>query len=115
MTMRAHIERDSAIGRTDDWGNPTAPIWAPIATPIACNAWETTKQSGHRKVDEDKVAALKTIIMTTPLEVDISIRDRISKIVDRLDRTIFEGPFTVDGGKRLRDHIEWELGGGRIN
>ena len=116
MTMSAHVERNSGAGIQDDWGAPEAPIWAPVEKTIPCYAWEKSRKEGQRKkVDKMKVVMLRSLVMMTALGVDLTENDRISRITDRSGNAVFEGPFVVDGGKRLPHHVEWELGEGRIN
>ena len=113
MTMRAVVERNETAGQSDGWNNPVLPSWAERADRIPCYAWETTKPGGRKVVDGVKIAALTAVMMMTGLNASIGDNDRIARIEDRRGATVFAGPLTIDGSKRLDTHREWELGDGR--
>ena len=120
MTMQAVVERNTAVDTLDGWHNPVPPNWVLQDSKVSCYAWETPTPGGRKTVDDRKVATMMTLRMMTSLQAvagtDPQLRDsdRIVRIEDRREQTLFDGPFVIDGRKRLDTHLEWELGEGRV-
>ena len=110
MTMRAHVERDTAALVKNPWNTDVVPVWTALDDTIPCYVWMRT---GKKVADDRKVAVLKDLRMMTPHSADLKESDKVTKITDRKGATLFPGPFTIDASQRMDTHVEWLLGEGR--
>ena len=104
MTMRAAVERDTSTG-TDDFGNPDKPNFTTLAT-VPCWAWSSTDRE---VVDGGKSASIESFRAMFPKAADVKEGDRIAKITDRRDVTLFPGPFAIETMQFKHDHLEADL------
>lgn len=94
LSMRAHVERNIATGK-DGWNNPAAPNFQPHAV-LACFAW--VPKVGDDIVDGKKVAAKQDVRMMVALGADLLPSDRIAKITNIREDTIYHrGPLRIEG------------------
>jgi hypothetical protein len=101
MTHRTTIERDQA-GADSSWGGTATPDWQPLLTGQPCRLWF---KAGRQVVDGAKTAAIEDFRLLLPVDVDVTTRDRVGSVTDRLGRVIMEGPMLIDTVGRRRDHL----------
>lgn len=103
MTHRAQITRmDSAP--EDEYGSAAyddSPAIVAAAQP--CYAWSPT--DAREILDEDADAVVGAVRIAMPTDTDINEGDQIASIVDRLDRTVFDGPLAVTAVTPLSGHL----------
>lgn len=104
MTMRAVIKRNQAPG-TDDYGQPGPTNWQIIAVDVPCYVW--LRQAGT-VVGNQRTVTVEAPTMVVPLDTDITVRDQVSSIADRLGKELF-GKLHVDAVLRRKDHLEVRL------
>jgi len=114
MTMSAHVQRNSVETAQDAWNSPPVREWADTGDPVPCYAYAMPGAADAVKVaDSGKVAVVEQFRVLTPLDADMSVKDRISKITDRRGKTLFDGPLTIDVGRAMPSHLEWDTAKGR--
>lgn len=106
MTMRATIERNNGV--TDPHGQKSVD-WQSHLDGVMCRVWAgvTTTRSriagrlieDHREVVSDNPSGV------FPLGTDITKRDRVVAVKDRVGSTLFDDVLYVDGVLRRRDHL----------
>ena len=105
MIMRATVERPTS--GTDAWGNESAPTWSVHpSNPIPCWAWV---KSAREIIDGDKVATVRDFRLMMPSGTDITERDKIANISDRMGAVLFPGPIGIDTVERQPGHLELML------
>ena len=104
MTMRAEIERDGTI-TTDAYGHPEVPAFAALAT-VACRIWSNSRREIN---DTKKYALVEEIRCAMPLGTDVTEKDRIALVKDRLGVTIWDGPLRIDAIQYKHTHVEMNL------
>ena len=103
MTMRATIERNEA--GTDAYGQPGPPDWKAIAVDVPCYAWSEGKRM---RIGDEKTVVLDGPGMVLSLGTDVTEKDRIRSVSDRLDAELFDTMY-IDAVARRRDHLELRL------
>lgn len=93
LTMRAQVERPSASAK-DAWGNPVAPVMAPVGDPVACFIWS---KSSREIVDGDKTAMVEDVRGLFALAADIREGDELTTITDRAGNMLIPGRLKVEG------------------
>ncbi len=104
MTMRMVIERNTETGK-DDYNNPLPPVWSAWET-VPCYAWS---QSRKELVDGDKTVVIEDLRALIPVSTDLTESDRVARIEDRLERTLFSGPLDIEAVQRMPHHQELML------
>ena len=105
LTMRARVERNQATGK-DPWGNPVAPVFAPLAT-LNCFVWSKVSRE---LVDGDKTAMVEDMRGLFALSADIREDDEISAVRDARGNAIIPGRLRVEGPvQRKHTHLEAAL------
>ena len=100
MTMRAVVERNTAVG-VDDYGHPVAPVFAPHAT-LPCFVWSRMRREVR---DGDKDALIEDVRALFPTSADIRERDEIASVQDRRGVELFSGRLRVETMQRRRRHF----------
>ncbi|MBB5987430.1 hypothetical protein [Sphingobium lignivorans] len=103
LTMRAQVERNSATGK-DSWGNPIAPVFAPIGAPIPCFIWS----NGTREiVDGDKTAMIEDVRGLFALGADLAETDELASVTNRKGAVLIVGRLRVDAPvQHKHTHLE---------
>lgn len=104
MTMRAFAQRDGT-STTDAYGHPDGPSWATLAT-YPCRVWSKSRKE---TVDGRKYALIEDIRCSMPLGTDITEKDRLSSVKDRLGTVIWAGPLRIDTIQHKHTHLEMAL------
>lgn len=81
MTHRCTVQRDGQAG-TDDWGQPDVPSWANHLTDQACRYSEGA--TGREVEEPGKTAVVYEPRLIFPHGTDVTEKDRITAITDRL-------------------------------
>jgi hypothetical protein len=112
MFHRAYIERNQTAAGLTGWGEDAqdvTPSFQPLAT-LACRAWissrvesDSTSQPGGRIGKPLTISVLKTIV---PKDSDVTERDRIGSIRNRLGTVLHAGPFKILTIIQRPDHLE---------
>ncbi len=101
MTMRALVERDTAVG-VDDFGNPVKPAFTTHGT-FPCWAWSRQRRE---QVDGDKSALIEDMRAMFPIDADVLAGDEIKQIEDRQGKVLFAGRVQIETMQRHHDHQE---------
>lgn len=105
MRQRATVERQMQTQR-DDFGGRGTPDWRTHITELPCHLWQ---KSGREVADGQKVVAVDDRRMIVPLGTDVTTKDRIALVTDRLGTELFEGPMRIESVARRADHLELML------
>lgn len=101
MSHRATVERSTPANT--GWGNPGPDSWAPSSVDVRCRAWY---DSGREQTGvEGKTAEVELVRAIFPLGTDITSKDRLDSVRDRLGNVVFPGPLKVEAVGRRADHI----------
>lgn len=107
MTMRAALERNTALGTPDEYGNPSPPAWAALVT-VPAWLWTTVDRE---VIDNAKTAIVEDTRMIVPKGTDVTAKDRVNGVTDRRGTTIRPGIWIIDSVVGRRDHLELALRG----
>jgi len=102
MTMRALIERNYAS--KDPYGQPGPPDWQIIGIDIPCYAWHGTVAARRTVIGDQQTVMFGMPGAIFPFNTDISEKDRIRSITDRLGNELFSMMY-IDAIQRRRDHL----------
>lgn len=105
--MRAALERNTALGTPDDYGNPSPAAWAALAT-VPAWIWTTTDRE---VINGQKTAVVEDTRMIVPKGTDVTAKDRVNGVVDRRGTTIRPGVWLIESVVNRRDHLELALRG----
>lgn len=105
MTQRATVERQMQVLR-DDFGGRGTPDWREHLTDVPCRIWQT---SGREVTDGNKVVAVDDRRLIVPLGTDVTTKDRIASVTDRLGVELYEGPMRIETIARRSSHLELML------
>ncbi len=103
--MRCDIERDGAVG-TDDWNTDPEEALAPHLADVHCWAWIGTDRE---TVDGDKTVSIEVMRMMVPLRTDVTAKDQIISVKNRLGAILFTGPLRIETVERRQTHLELTL------
>jgi hypothetical protein len=104
FTMRAHLERDTAVG-AGHWGQAPEPVFEPCAV-LPCFAWSPTVRESQ---DGNKLASVEDVRLLVALGSDVRDRDEVSAIT-RGGFVLFDGRFRVEGAPQFKhNHLEVSL------
>lgn len=108
MTQRATVERDQTdpLVDTTDSGNPEPPDWQTHIEALPCWLYSS---AGREAVEPQRVAVVEDIRLLVPLGSDVTERDRVNGIVDRLGSSILADLMNIRTVLRKRDHLELML------
>lgn len=102
MTFRCTIQRNTASG-SDPLGNPATPVWANLATDVACYAWQGAgKGETHTS---DIMAALDVWSVIFPVTTDITESDQISILTDGAGTQWNTEPLNIKGVELRQTHL----------
>ena len=108
MSMRCTIERDAAHGTPDGYGLPGDPNWKPLAVLLPCWLWSTAERE---LIGAEKSEVIEDLRMLVPLGTDVTERDRVSGVTDRLGHPIRQGAMGITAVMSKHDHLELVLTG----
>jgi hypothetical protein len=114
MTQRTTIERLAAPpappGDEDEWGGdplPSAGQWNVLAGDVACWSWSTVE----KEVQAEKIAVVEDLRAIVPKGTDVTERDRLNGIRDRIGTVIKPGVLLIEAVVNRRTHLELVLRG----
>ena len=103
--MRAHIERDTAVG-AGHWGQAAEPLFEACAV-LHCFAWSPTVRESQ---DGNKLASVQDVRLLVGLGSDVLDRDEVSAITKSDGTVLFPGRFRVEGAPQFKhNHLEVSL------
>jgi hypothetical protein len=101
MTQRALVQRGSASAR--DSGNPGPLAWATHIASLPCWLYSSI---GREAVDPERTTVVEDIRLLVPTGTDITERDRVNGIVNRLGESVLEDVMNIRSVLLKRDHLE---------
>ena len=105
FTMRAHLERDTAVG-AGNWGQAPEPVFEDCGV-LRCFAWSPTVRETQ---DGNKLASVEDVRMLVAVGSDVLDRDEISAITNSGGTVLFAGRFRVEGVPQFKhNHLEVSL------
>lgn len=102
FTHLATVERDTTA-TTNGWGQTGAPNWQPHISSLACRFWT---QTGEERADATTTAVVEDMRLLAALGTDVTERDRLSDITDKLGVVIAAGPIGIRAVMQHQDHLE---------
>jgi hypothetical protein len=109
MVHRCAIERDAAHGTPDGYGLPSEPNWQPLLENVPCFLWST---AGRELIGAEKSEVIEDLRMLVPMGTDVTARDRVNGVTDRLGHSIRQGAMGITGPPMWKhDHLELVLTG----
>lgn len=105
MTMRAALERNTAIGTPDEYGLPSPAAWTALAT---VPAWLWTS-ADREVVNGQKTAVVEDTRMLVPKATDVTAKDRVNGVTDRRGAIVRPGVWLIESVVNRRDHLELML------
>ena len=109
MIHRCTIERDSG-GSVTSIGAKNVPSWDPLLTDQPCFlSMFRVARSGKEIITPDVGAGLSDIVLHLPLGIDVTIKDRINGVTNRLGASILDGVMDIKSVLPHHDHLELKL------
>lgn len=106
MTQRALVERFTPPA-FDDSGNPgPGGSWATQIAAMPCWLYGSTEREA---VTAETTAVVTNLKLLAPLTADVSERDRINQVKDRLGNVVETGLLGVETVLRKRSHLQLTL------
>lgn len=102
MTMRAHVQRDQAAA--DPFGGKLSSNWQTLHAALPCRVWHTRQRSSH-VLDGDKIVEVIGLLLAVPTGTDITPKDRVVDVRDRLGTVLFPGPVNIDSVSFRIGHV----------
>lgn len=100
MRQRATIERKTS---TSDTGGGYTEVWSPLVTDSPCLCWTV---SGQTIMDSDRPGVMNTRLVHVPRTSVVQVGDRLTQVIDKRGRVLFDGPLLVDTVNEHRDYLE---------
>jgi len=101
MTHRCTIERDGA--GSDAEGNPATPAWATHLSAQPCFYWSASEVEA---VDVTRTAVVEDGRLLLPKGTDVTERDRVNGITDRLGNAVRSGVLNIRAVVSYGTHLE---------
>lgn len=110
MTHRALVERDVTI-TTDPFGSPGTPDWVEHLAELPCWFYVggTGGASGGEIVLDHRTIVAEALRVLVPKGTDITERDRINGIHDRLGADVYAPVMNIRSVTPHHDHLELQL------
>lgn len=102
MTHRARVLRSDEIA--DEYGSPSHDDTpAQLYAALPCYAWSPA--DAREVLDEDASAVFGAVRIAMPSDSGVTEGDAISSIVDRIGRTVFDGPLAITAVTPMSGHL----------
>ena len=108
LAHRCTLERDAARTIPDGYGLPSDPDWQPLQADLPCFLWSTAERE---LITGERSAVIEDLRMLVPLGTDVTERDRVSAVSDRLGNVVRAGTMGIAAVMRKHDHLELALTG----
>ena len=108
MAHRCTLERDAAHGTPDGYGLPSASNWQPLAVALPCWLWSTAERE---LIGGQKSEVIEDLRMLVPMGTDVTERDRVNGVTDRLGNPVRRGAMGITAVMAKHDHLELVLTG----
>ena len=108
MAHRCTLERDAAHGTPDGYGLPGDPNWQPLTVALPCWLWSTAERE---LIGGQKSEVIEDLRMLVPMGTDVTERDRVNGVTDRLGNWIRRGAMGITAVMAKHDHLELVLTG----
>ena len=107
MVHRCAIERDAAHGTPDGYGLSSAADWQLLQANVPCFWWST---AGRELIGAEKSEVIQDMRMLVEIGTDVTERDRVKDVTDRLGHSIRQGAMGITGPPMWKhDHLELVL------
>lgn len=108
MIHRCTLERDAAHGTPDGYGLPSAADWRLLLAEVPCFLWSTAERE---LISSSKSEVIEDLRLLMPLATDVTERDRINGVKNRLGGWIRRGTLGITAVMSKHDHLELVLTG----
>jgi hypothetical protein len=108
MVHRCTLERDAAHGTPDGYGLPSESDWQPLLVELPCWLWSTAERE---LIDGEKSAVIEDLRLLVPMATDVTERDRVNGVTDRLGNPVRQGAMGITAVMSKHDHLELALKG----
>lgn len=108
MIHRCTLERDAAHGTPDGYGLPGEAAWQLLRAAVPCFLWSTAERE---LISTERSEVIEDLRLLLPLATDVTERDRINGVKDRLGRWIRQGAMGITAVLAKHDHLELTLTG----
>lgn len=108
MVHRCTLERDAAHATPDGYGLPGEADWQLLAADLPCFLWSTAERE---LISAERSEVLEDLRLLLPLATDVTERDRVNGVKDRLGAWIRQGALGIGAVMRKHDHLELALTG----
>lgn len=105
MSYRALVQRDTG-GGTDPDGGPLPPSWTTHIASLPCYLWADAEVEA---VSADRTAVVTDWRMVAPKGTDVTERDRVAEVRNRIGAVIMARPMQVRTVMPRPDHLELQL------
>ncbi len=110
MTQRTLVERQTEPPATNAYGEET-PVWTAHLEELAC--WIYTR-SEIGQLGSEKTLIVEEDRMIVPAGTDVTVRDRVNGVTDRIGRDVRPGIFRITAVVDRQTHLElgleaWQL------
>jgi len=108
MIHRCTLERDAGHATADGYGLPSEPDWQPFALGLPCFLWSTAERE---LISSERSEVIEDLHLLMPLATDVTERDRINGVTDRLGNPVRQGAMGITAVMAKHDHLELVLTG----
>lgn len=108
MVHRCRLERDAAHATPDGYGLPGQAAWQLLASDVPCFLWSTAERE---LIGAERSEVIEDLRLLLPLATDVTERDRVGGVKDRLGRWVREGVMGITAVLSKHDHLELVLTG----
>jgi len=108
MVHRCTLERDTAHGTPDGYGLPSDADWQLLLAEVPCFLWSTAERE---LIGSERSEVIEDLHLLMPLATDVTERDRINGVTDRLGNWVRQGAMGITAVMAKHDHLELVLTG----
>jgi hypothetical protein len=106
MTLRALVERDANLGGVTSKGYAKGADWETHIEALPCYVWSKQRQGAQERADAVRTVVIDEIRMIVPKGTDITERDRVNGVTDRLGNPYLSGILNIRGVQERLTHRE---------
>ena len=108
MVHRCTLERDAGHATPDGYGLPGEADWRLLAADVPCFLWSTAERE---LITAERSEVIEDLRLLLPLATDVTERDRVRDVKDRLGGWIRQGAMGITAVMSKHDHLELVLTG----
>lgn len=110
MTHRATIERDTQTA-TNPYGHVGEPTFEALEAELPCFLYTRRSRARAEDVQVERTAVVEEMALLAPLDADVTERDRVNGVEDRLGNVLLAGVHNIRSVLRHHTHVEIVLQG----